>query len=429
MPSHGTDRFSVVLSIGYGRLHLMTSAEELAKHGYSLMLVCGWVPSNPSGKLVRFCSKVIGRDLSYGLQKRAIRIHGVRTVSLARADFIDQFLRLVDRKFFRDRFHGYVSAMGWRYFGRATRSVLKKSRARIFHVRSGAGQGGAILLAKHLGMKVVVDHSIAHPAWMDAHLKAEYERNGTRFDLGMESPFWRMIVRDCEEADCVLVNSEFVKETFVANGFASAKIRVVYLGVRPDFIGLRRARNMADEPSSPLKLLFTGGFGFRKGGVCLLGALKLLKDRNVPFVMDVVGDYSSAQKLVEEFSAEQLPVVFHGQKPQDELKSFLSDSDVYVFPSLAEGCAQSGMEALAAGLCVVATRESGLPIQDGKNGYLIEAKNPVCLADRLEWLSTHHSDIDRVGTAASCMIAHKYTWEQYAKNTHRVYEDLLEDKA
>ena len=61
----------------------------------------------------------------------------------------------------------------------------------------------------------------------------------------------------------------------------------------------------------------------------------------------------------------------------------LAKADVYVFPSLAEGCASSGMEAMAAGLPVITTRESGLPIRHGENGWLIASKSEQAISDAI----------------------------------------------
>lgn len=435
----------IVLSIGYGRLHLVSSAEWLAKVGVAVRLVCGWVPRNPNGWLVRLCSKVIGRDLSKGMSKRVISKPGVEVCAMPTADFVDQGLRLVDCVLFKNHFHGEVSSVGWRFFGWKSRRYLKE--ADVFHCRSGAGQGGAIARAKARGLKVVVDHSIAHPAFMDKHLRGEYEKNGAIFDLGMDSPFWRQIVKDCEDADVVQVNSFFVRDTFLEQGFPPEKIRVVYLGVREDFVGLRvrkfqvpSSRFQVEGEQGKLRLLFTGGFGFRKGAEYILEALKILKERGVEFEMDVVGDYSGAKNLISRYATElnvaygeggtlgqrDIPdVTFHGPKPQDELKSFLANGDVYVFPSLAEGCAQSGMEAMAAGLCVVGTHESGFPITDGVDGFIIPGKSAMAIADKVERLSANRGVIDRVGSAAAKLIQENYTWQKYAENTIKVYKELL----
>lgn len=441
----------VIISIGYGRLHLVNSAKSLVAEGCKVRMICGWVPKNPNGWKVQLCSKLIGRDLSTGMEKRAISYPNMEICTLPVVDFFDQGLRLVDSKVFHGKFKKSASAFSWRVFGWVSSSCLNVRNPQrlysIFHVRSGAGQGGAIKRARQLGMKVVVDHSIAHPAFMDRHLRQDYERNGAPFDLGMDSPFWRQIVKDCEDADVLLVNSFFVRDTFMAEGFNPEKIKVVYLGQREDFFGLRKQKFEplnALNNREPIKLLFTGGFGFRKGGEYILEALKLLKQRGVAFEMDIVGDYSSAGKLISRYekdftityanSSYALPfsnaiIRFHGPKPQEELKTFLAEDDIYVFPSLAEGCAQSGMEAMSAGMCVIGTRESGFPITDGENGFLVPSKNAVAIADRIEWLNANRREIDRIGANAATLVQTHYTWQKYAENVKDIYEECLRQES
>jgi hypothetical protein len=134
---------------------------------------------------------------------------------------------------------GKAAQIGWRAFGWQSQRYLRK--AEIFHVRSGAGQAGAIRKAKLAGMKVVVDHSIAHPAFMEQALKPEYNTFGLPFDLGPRSLLWRLVLADAAVADCLLVNSEFVRETFAKEGYPLDKIRIVHLGVREDFFSLKEA--------------------------------------------------------------------------------------------------------------------------------------------------------------------------------------------
>ena len=432
----------VIISIGHGRLHLLSSAYWISKAGVSVRLLCGWVPKKPNGLLVRIASRLVGRDLSAGFRKRVLAQPNYDVCSCAYAEIVDQMLRLLCRALGIPPRR--IAGLGWRLFGFQSRFFIED--AAIFHVRSGAGQGGAIRKAKRLGMKIVCDHSIAHPSFMDKQLRAEYQRNGVIFDLGLDSPLWQQVIKDCEEADVVMVNSFFVKKTFVENGFPAKKVKVVYLGQREDFAGLRHPKFTGTEANAPLRLLFTGGFGFRKGGEYILEAMKILADRRVPFEMDVVGAYLSAGNLISRYkdvlnigckgqvqpqvSAEMshtIPcrIVFHGPKPQEELKTFLSAGDIYVFPSLAEGCAQSGMEAMSAGLCVIGTQESGFPITDGENGFIVPGKNAQAIADRIEWLNKNRATIDRVGANAARLIQEKYTWPQYAENVKGLYEELL----
>ncbi|MBR3923962.1 MAG: glycosyltransferase family 4 protein, partial [Kiritimatiellae bacterium] len=336
---------TTILSSGYGRLHLAQSAQWLNKTGVIVKLVCGWVPRNPNGRMVRLCSWLMGRDLSSGMRKRAVALErGGEVLSCAWADFLSQMLFMLERVVLKGRFHGSIAAFAWWIFGWQTQRDIKKFGVKgrsVFHVRSGAGHGGAIKLAQRMGIPVVVDHSIAHPAFMETNLRNEYERNQALFDLGVDSRFWRMVAEDCNWADVLLVNSYFVRDTFVEQGYPSHKIKVVYLGTRHDFSHVRRVRAVG-RGDRKLKLLFTGGFGFRKGAEYILDAVKLLKKKaSVPFEMDVVGDFSGAKSIIEKHKDENLPVTFHGPVPQEDLKRFLAQSDIYVFPSLAEGCACS----------------------------------------------------------------------------------------
>ena len=421
-----------ILSIGYGRLHLVQSAECLSKVGVDVSLLCGWMPKKTNSFIVWLCSKIVGRNIAPGLKKRIVMLDpnlNVRVRSCAWVEFVSNALLLFDRRILRKKLHSVVETFVWFIFGWQTRRAVKReiirNGAKVFHVRSGAGHGGAIRMAKRLGVPVLVDHSIAHPKYMENHLRSEYEKNGTRFDFGTSSSFWQLVVEDCKWADVLLVNSYFVRDTFLEQGFSADKIRVAYLGVRSDFFGLREitTKGLRDRK---VKLLFTGGFGFRKGGEYIFGALKILKENlGDVFEMDVVGSYAEAEALIKRYEKYNLPITFHGHVPQDDLKEFLANSDIYVFPSLAEGCASSGMEAMAAGLCVVATKESGLPIDDGVNGCVVPSKDAKFLAEKIQMLLETPSGIDRMGASAAKLIRENYTWEKYAETVKSIYSEIL----
>ena len=411
----------VILSIGFGRLHLVQSAERLAKLGVRVRLVIGWIPQDAGGALVRLASRFCGRNLEMGFKKRQIaNLVNIEACQMSLVEVADAVVRLGLRALHLSTTNWAVFA--WKSWGFFSRRFITKD-ALVFHVRSGAGQGGAIAKAKRLGMKVLVDHSIAHPLYMEQHLRGEYEKNGVRFDMGISSRFWRLVAKDCEDADVVLVNSFFVRDTFLKAGYAPEKLRVVYQGTREDFFGLREVAPSFGG-NRPLRILFTGGFGFRKGAEYILAALEELKKRGVSYTMDVVGSFGGSEGLRAKYHAKDLPITFHGPVPQDELKSYLSVADVYLFTSLAEGCASSGLEAMAAGLCVVATHESGLPITDAETGYLVPSKDSAAIVEKIEWLIAHPADIKRTGCAAAQLIAEKYTWSQYAENVKKVYEEL-----
>lgn len=410
----------VILSTGpQGRIHLIQSVYWLHKKGIVIRFIIGWAPRLYNTWFIRWCSKITGKNLTSEIKIRRTNNSTVETKQCACTEILLQICLMACRRFtwLKNR----IILHGWKLFGFCSRRHIKN--ADIFHVRSGAGQGGAIRCARKRGMKILTDHSMAHPGYIEKHLRNEYDSYNETMTLTDCNPFYKLVVKDCMDADMLMVNSFFVRDTFNEMGFPEKRIRVVYLGTRSDFFSLRKK----EISNNGIQLLFTGNFMFHKGAAYILKALKILKERgNTAMQMDVVGDYQGAYKLINLFQSDKLPITFHGRVPQDDLKKYLQNADIYVFPSLAEGCASSGMEAMAAGLCVVATRESGLPITDGETGFIVPSKNALAIADKLEWLQAHPNEINRVGANAAKLIATEYTWEKYAEGVERIYHELLE---
>lgn len=393
-----------VLLSTFGPLHLIKSAEYLSKY-VDIEVVQGWIPQWWNKWLIGIASKIIGRDLSKSFGKRIPKALDGRNHSIAVPEF---YLWGGKRLGIND-----IEVKAAEMFGRMTKSYLNSQD--IFHVRSGSGQGGAIVKARAKGMKIIVDHSIAHPAFMDKALRNEFEKNGVGFNMGTDSHFWQLVLKDCEEADRLVVNSYFVRDTFVEAGFDKDKIDVVYLGVREDFQSLKKSY----DTDNIFKILYTGSFGFRKGGEYLLKAMEELDKIGFNYELNIVGGYSPDDVLIGKYKPKH--VNFIGQVPQDDLKGYLATSDCYLFPSLCEGCAQSGMEALTAGLPVIATYESGLPITDGETGIVIDTANVASIVDAVLKLSDKPELRKLLGSNAAKMMKNNYTWDVYAKNMLNIY--------
>ena len=83
------------------------------------------------------------------------------------------------------------------------------------------------------------------------------------------------------------------------------------------------------------------------------------------------------------------------------------------------------MEALAAGLPVIATAESGFPISDGKTGFIVKAKNVDEIVNRIMQLWESKELRENMGKAAATMIREQYTWEKYAESVVNIYNEML----
>jgi len=403
-------KIRVIIST-FGPLHLIKSAEFLTPI-VDIKVIQGWIPNRFNKFLLFYASKIVGRDLSKSIKKRMPACLEGRNISVALPEFYLWFCR-----YFLPQQSSRVALRAGKMYGMLSQKYIKN--ADIFHVRSGSGLGGAIEKARKDGMRIVVDHSIAHPAFMDKQLRNEYINNNVRFDLGLDSSFWQGVLDDCNKTDYLLVNSSFVKNTFLKQGYDESRIKVVYLGVREDFFQLKK--NYAKREK--LKILFTGSFGFRKGGEYLLKALQELDKRGVAYEMTVVGSYEGAKYMIERYKPNYINFV--GHILQDDLKKYLSESDIYLFPSLCEGCASSAMEAMAAGLPVIATLESGLPIDNDENGIIIPSKNVEKIVDSIIKLSENENYRRAIGIKAAEIISKNYTWQNYATKVNEIYSSLL----
>jgi glycosyltransferase involved in cell wall biosynthesis len=398
----------VILST-FGPLHLTKSAEFLA-HLVDICVIQGWIPCWCDRFLLKIASRIIGRDLSKSFKKRIPDILNKRNFGIALPEFYMWFCRCF--------LHKSAAISSAKLYGFMSKRFIKD--ADIFHVRSGSGLGGAIEKAKQKGMKVVVDHSAAHPIFAEKQLKDEYKRNNVVLDMGISVPFWKQVLRDCEKADVLLVNSDFVKKTFIQNGYDKEKIRVSYLGVRRDFFGIKSNYEKID---GKIKILYTGSFRILKGKEYILKAAKELYNRNIDCKFIIVGDNDEVTQKTKKIKQENIKLI--GHVLQDELKKYLATSDIYLFPSLCDGCASSGMEAMAAGLPVIATVESGLPIENRRNGIIIPSKDVNAIVDAIIKLKDDKELREKLGTAATRTISKNYTWEQYSQKTFNVYNELL----
>ena len=409
-------RPKVLLSTGHGRLHFIETVEALSKLNYKIDVLTGWIP--PAwfpDRIIDFVGNYLNRDkLSQRLRVRK-RFYSAtsNSYSLALEEAKYHFLNFWAKKVGNDTMSTRANA--WASFGRASIPYLKGD---IFHVRSGAGQGGAIAQAKKRGMKIIVDHSIAHPKTVSNNLSKLYAKHGLPYSYSSEDPFWRQICSDIESGDAILVNSEYVKSTLIANGCRADKIQVIYLGVREDFSGLKT--NYATKHKD-FRIIFTGSFGLRKGADLIIGAVEELTKSGLSVIVEVAGDSSEGEKLLQDRPHLRSHFIFHGFVPQDRLKKLLQGADVYLFPSYVEGSAKSVMEAMSVGLPVICSKETGSPISSEITGIILEEKTTHAICEKIRLLINNESLRKQLGKAATQQITTNYSWKNYAETLIDLY--------
>jgi glycosyltransferase involved in cell wall biosynthesis len=111
-------------------------------------------------------------------------------------------------------------------------------------------------------------------------------------------------------------------------------------------------------------------------------------------------------------------VQFLGHVDHRRLPTYLQLSDVFVRPSRSEGLGSSFLEAMAAGLPVVATPVGGIPdfLHDGQTGLFCKLNDAVDLSQQIKRLLADQSLRERVITNGKNIVAQRYDWNMIASN-------------
>ncbi len=142
-----------------------------------------------------------------------------------------------------------------------------------------------------------------------------------------------------------------------------------------------------------------------KGLDILIEALQRIRHQHseLNFQMIIIGEGSERKELEEKIKLLELTGIVSLPGFVPEASRLLKGLDIFVLPSTKEGLPYVILEALQAGLPIVASRVGGLPdlIEDGRNGLLIPAKDPQVLAKTLYRLIINPEDRKSLGLEAS----------------------------
>ncbi|HXF69535.1 MAG TPA: glycosyltransferase family 4 protein [Thermoflexus sp.] len=304
---------------------------------------------------------------------------------------------------------------GWLWYFQAVLFDTWASRhleqADVFHVWGNYGLR-SIRRAREMGMVTVVERASAHPLDQARLLREEYARWGLRFR--MPSAMLRRGIQELALADYVLIPSDFVRASFVAEGFPQERLLQVPFGV-----DIHRFQPGERRSGHPFRALFVGQVGVRKGVPYLLEAWRQLgwRDAELWLVGQVEGAFRSILRRWEGLAG----IKWMGYVPDPV--ALYQQADIFVFPTIEEGSALVTYEALACGLPVVTTPNAGSVVRDGVEGFLVPIRDVEALAERMERLRADERLRREMGKAARAR-AEEFTWEKYGDLMAATYEQL-----
>jgi glycosyltransferase involved in cell wall biosynthesis len=178
----------------------------------------------------------------------------------------------------------------------------------------------------------------------------------------------------------------------------------------------------------PPRILYVGLLTARKGVVDLLAASRLLRERGVEHELLLVGgtpdegpDAEAEVRAAMDDSVKAL-----GSRPPEQMPEAYAEADVFCLASWWEAMPLSVLEAMAAGLPVVATDvgDVGRAVADGATGYVVPVRDPEKLAAALEPLLTDPDLRRRMGAAGRERVTQRFSSAVTAAAVSALYAEL-----
>ena len=304
-----------------------------------------------------------------------------------------------------------------RRMGRAARAYLREADVVL---ASETMALDAFEEARRLGVLCVLEAATAHHRF-SARTLSEEARLHPEFAATLEPirPPQRQAQRrdrEIEMADVVLAPSRFVAESYLEHGTSAERIVRASYGVDSS----RFTPGDDSDRAAPFGVLFVGGIGQRKGVSYLLDAYRAFRKADTELIL--VGAPIGGPRPLAPYRGLFRHVPF---LPHWEMPAVFRSASVLVVSSPIEGLPLVALEAMAAGLPVVATPcGADEAVRDGVDGFVVPFRDPAAISDRLERLYRSAELRRRMGEAAR-RRALEFTWERYGDEVVRILDGRL----
>jgi glycosyltransferase involved in cell wall biosynthesis len=262
--------------------------------------------------------------------------------------------------------------------------------------------GSKVILAPHCSISVFIPKSIILFRWM------------------------QFVLNRCD--GIIILSNEWFTIKEIAQ-----KPNITLLKNSINLDGYLKLNRSIKKQNEKVKIVYLGHIGIEKGIMDLIQAIRILDMKGIiGYVVWIFGEDSlpgeldNAIELAKSLMVDNL-IIFSEPIFGDKKMDVYRDADIFVLPSYHEGLPISVIEAMAAGLPVIATRVGGIPdlIDDSKSGILINPKAPVDLANAMMTLIAN-ADIRYVyGVEGRKKALENHGVENYVDCLIKFYQEVL----
>ncbi|MFZ1987947.1 MAG: glycosyltransferase family 4 protein [Minisyncoccia bacterium] len=251
-----------------------------------------------------------------------------------------------------------------------------------------------------------------------------------------------LFTRAFTKADSIQAISTFLAKWARARGF-TGPLEVIPNAVNtahfsqtyPETV-INEVRDTLDKKMGDVFVITTSRLVKKNAVDDMISALPLLPE-NVHFIILGIGpDEEALKKLAEKLSVLDR-VRFVGQVGHADMPKYLKASDIFIRASRSEGMGNSFVEAMAAGLPVIATQEGGIAdflFDEKRNpdkpvtGWAVDKDSPEQIAEAIKNIMAHPEKVRAIAATAKAMVEEKYDWNTVTKSMQRLFKDLLYTK-
>ncbi|MBI2436500.1 MAG: glycosyltransferase family 4 protein [Candidatus Magasanikbacteria bacterium] len=264
--------------------------------------------------------------------------------------------------------------------------------------------------------------------WAGFVFRRKYGKNikwvSTMHNVETATSWWRQMLWKyiLKRADKVISVSQKV-EDFVLDNFGIQRNKSVVLQNGIELTKWIKVSTDGLFSKKKLRIACVGRFWEQKGHIYLLQACALLGDLEYELHLFGGGPLEENLKKEAQRLGIQQNVVWHGMV--SDVERYMADIDIVAQPSLWEGLSLVVMEVMAAGRPVIATPVAGAElIDDTKNGYIVPAKNPQALAEKIHYVSQHREEALRVALPARTYATSHFDIVQNVQSLEGIYSQL-----
>ena len=270
----------------------------------------------------------------------------------------------------------------------------------------------------------IVDHASLNEEFELEQKLIEQKKYGFRI-TGNSTHKWLIDKENLEheEADYIVLHSNFAKKTFIEKGYKKSKLVVIHPSINT------KKFKKTIKRDDKFRVLFCGSVEPRKGFHYLLEAFDSLKLDNAELWVIGSLNYLKKDKKFKRFinKYQKRNIIFFDTIGSNKLADYFSQCSILVLPSISDGFGLVVMQAMACNLPVIASENTGASdlITNGKDGFVVQTRNVNAIAERIKYFHENPHKIKEMGNNGYKTAQKSSTWDNYGDRWQAFLNELI----